>query len=106
MSAALEDDLMVPQNLITPSLWMLGAALAASFLVSVEVVEAVQGEISSFKDYGALACAGAALLVSPVVIKEALSPLARQHRTARLGIVSALSATAMYQFAYGLGLFV
>ena len=99
------DDLIVPQNRVTPTLWALAVAVVASFVVSLQVVQSSQGQITSFKDYGVLLCAGAALLLAPVVLKEATSPLAQQHRAARLGMLALLSIVALARFAYGLGVF-
>ena len=101
-----EDDELLPQKLMTGSIWATGAALAGAFMLSITNQQVVNGEITSFIDYGAIAGGGLALLLAAVALKDALSPLAGRQKMPRLGIIGVLSLLAAFRLLYGLGMFV
>ena len=101
-----EHDDLLPQKLMTGSLWMAAACLAGAFIVSITTQQTVNGEVVSFMDYGAIGGSAAAVLFALVSLKDALSPLAGSKKLPRLGLIGVLSAVAIFRFLFGMGMFV
>ena len=97
---------LVPQKLMTPSMWLMTAGLAIAFAIQVTSVKSSGGELVAFKDYGAITGGAMALFGSLPALKDALSPLAVSRKLPRLGIISVLGVLAAVRLVHGLGLFI
>ncbi len=101
---------MDPEDIQTTMLsTRLKAALgltAASFLVSMTSQQSSNGEITFFRDWGAIGFGGVASAVALLALRDALSSLEPQHKSKRLGLIAILCAIGTSRVLYGLGLFV
>lgn len=95
----------LPTPLLTTALYGAAGALVASFVVKITSSQVIQGEVVSFRDWGAVAFGAVALLAALASLPAARSPLEPQHRTARLACIAAISVLALYRLLYGLGMF-
>ncbi len=100
-----EEDLM-PQSLVTPTISAMAAAVGASLVLSISSSQTLNGEVVAFKDWGAVAGGGVALLLGLVALKDVFGALAGSKRFPRLGIVAVLSGVALWRIVYGLGLLI
>ena len=101
-----EEEDLLPQKLMTGAMWAAAAALAASMAISIESSSSLNGVITEFKDWGAVAGGAAALVLSLVSLKDVFSPRAGSKRIPRLGVLAVLCVLAVWRLAHGLGLLV
>ncbi|MFT4977627.1 MAG: hypothetical protein ACI8S6_003534 [Myxococcota bacterium] len=80
--------------------------VVASFLIAFTSQRTANGEITLFRDWGAVAFGAASIGAALIGLKAAMSPLERQHRNMRMLIIAVISATGVYRVLYGLGMFV
>lgn len=107
MSAEDDDDIQIPYGIAGTSWTLQAFGLAAAlipFVCHANSTQTVNGVVTSYIDYVALAGGGLAVLIGPFVLLRGMRATQRKGMTMAVGGLTV--AIGLLQIALGLGLFV
>ena len=99
-----DDDIQTP--MLNKPLKLSFGLMAASFLVQVTSQQSANGEVTFFRDWGAIGFGSAAIVVALISLSVTFSPYDPQHKTKRLALIAILCAIGASRVLYGFGMFV